>query len=303
VTFELPTLTLTTAYDVPQRPLRLGEAVDDGGHPSIVLLDGANRARRRVMRGNRLDPLVGLRVDRPTGPVRVGVVLHLDAQSWQRWASADGQHAGDPSRHRLLTVTAQGVPRAVCLLVPDAETGATRQRVDLVLAPQEFGTDELGTEEFGTDELGPDGLVVLGLEDAAAPADWPAALPRGAVGALIGRVVVEPLGAGIQPAVSTGRPRPPSARAETSMDPGIFVLNPGSGNGSTELQLESAERTPLRVQAVDSAGRTLLDEVLKPRRDGLLAVPLGAVSGPVLLRAVDPRTGIVRSTYRVGVAT
>jgi hypothetical protein len=288
VTFELPTLTLTTAYDVPQRPLPLGEAVDDGGHPSIVLLDGANRARRRVMRGNRPDPLVGLRLERPTGPVRVGVVLHLDGESWQRWASADGRHAGDPSRHRLLTVTAQGIPRAVCLLVPDPDTGATRQRVDLVLAPE---------------ELGPSGLMVLGLEDAEAPADWPGALPRGSVGALIGRVVVEPLGAGIQPAVSTGRPRPPSARAETSRDPGIFVINPGSGHSTTELHLESAERAPLRVRAVDSGGHTLMDEVLKPRRDGLLAVPLGALSGPVLLRAVDPRTGSVRSTYRVGVAT
>jgi len=192
VSFELPTLTLGTVYDAPQAPLAVGGAVEEGDHPSVVLLDGANRARGRVLRANRPHPLVGVRMEPATGAVRVVVAVSLDRDSRERWAAA----GAPPPRahHRLLTVTAQGRPSGAVLLVPDPVDGTARQRLDLVLQPDEVGE-----------------LLVVGLEDASPPSGWGSPLSSGAVGVLLARMAVEPLdrtrSRGAGPSRDRGRPR------------------------------------------------------------------------------------------------
>jgi hypothetical protein len=284
VTFDLPTLALRTAYDAEQPALPLGSSVDDGGHPSVILLDGANRARRRVLRGNRPHPLVGLRTVRATTRVRIAVAILLDEESTRRWTDAQGEDGA--GRHRLLTVTAQGVPRATCLLVPDPVLGTTRQRVDFVLEPGELGD-----------------LLVLGLEDAAPPAGWGTPLAAGAIGTLVARVIVEELTEPYAPRLSTGAPRAVNARPQSTLRPGYVVLNPGSSGAGAEVRLRPVDgRThPVRVQVVELGGETLLDEVAHPGAGGEVSVPVTGLAGPVLVRGLDPETLDVRRAFRIGV--
>lgn len=288
--FHLPTIALRTAYDAEQPALPVGSSLDDGDSASVILLDGANRARRRVMRGNRPQPLVGLRTVPATTRVRVAVALLLDESSAGRWAAAQGQpppgHAPAAAGHRLLTVTAQGVPRATCLLVPDPATGTSRQRVDFVMEPDELG-----------------GLLVLGLEDASPPAGWGTPLVDGAVGAVVARIMLDELGEPYAPRLSTGVPRAANARPESTVDPGYVVLNPGSAGAGAEVRLRpvDGQSAPVRVQLAELDGTILLDEVAQPGAGGEVSVPVTGLAGPVFVRGVDPVTLGVRRAFRIGV--
>jgi hypothetical protein len=284
VSFELPTLTLGTVYDAPQAPLAVGGAVEEGDHPSVVLLDGANRARGRVLRANRPHPLVGVRMEPATGAVRVVVAVSLDRDSRERWAAA----GAPPPRahHRLLTVTAQGRPSGAVLLVPDPVDGTARQRLDLVLQPDEVGE-----------------LLVVGLEDASPPSGWGSPLSSGAVGVLLARMAVEPLAAPCASRVSTGRARAARARPETVVDPGYLVVNPGSSGAGTELRLRPTDNVPrpLRMQVAGPDGVLILDDEAVPTAQGEVVVPVTSLTGPVFVRALDVATGTVTRAFGVGV--
>lgn len=293
MTFELTTLRLGTTHDAPQGAVPLGEPLRDGRHPGVVLVEGGHPPRGGVLRANRPAPLLGLRVPEAAGAgrLRVAVVLQVDPESWRRWEDHDAGISGGtlfgPGTHRLLTISAQGVPRAACLLVPD-DSGPTRQRIQFLLGP---------------DEIGSDGLLVLGLEDTLVPPGWVAPLARGAIGAVIARVLVAPVAADFRPTVSTGRPPAAGEQPVTSVPPGYLVVNPGMPGDVAVVRLHTSKPAPARVEAVDTAGRSLVGETVAPGADGAIDVRLGSLDGPVLLRAADPMSRDAPRAYRIGVRT
>jgi len=232
MSFQLPSLHLGTEFDEPTHALALPGSVSRGNHPALVLLDGASRAPKRLSRVVRRTALLALKIDRPTGPIRVSVALMLDAIStevWRHISRVEPEEMPDETgRHRLVEVSIQGLPRAVLLLGsrPGADRDSTKQRVSAHLQPEEIGESGLLAVDFKL----PDHLPAWAREGL---------LEEPVAGVCVNRVLVEPLAGHVAPSLSTSV-APQRRWHPVPTGPGFFVVNPGSALGPVRVQLRAA---------------------------------------------------------------
>lgn len=281
--FNLGTAHYGTQFDSPTPMLPIPARINTPNDAGIVLLDGFTRAGgKRVARGLRRWPMFGFRVERPTVPIRVSLTLTLDVRSHTRWTEI---HELDPAlervqpsaKPRLIGLTGQGALRGATSLIPDPETGRTRQRLHLVLLPEEVGAD---------------GLIVLGLEEME-NSGWGSSLPNATVGSLIGQIEVDTTDLPTA-YVAMGRPKPKPGRPPVPRDPGFFVFNPVERVGTSEVAVRARRGVAgtETVSVLDAAGTEIPVEVLSGTSDGGgVRLVLPHEHGPLRIRPQAEATG------------
>lgn len=311
--FELPSLHLTTEHDPPVVSLGVPGRVTRGSDPVLWLVDGAVRAPRRLSRLLRSDALLGLRLDPPTGPVRLRITMVADNLSTWLWQNRDDAHATptlalspdvafeDVSRlHRLVEVRAQGKVRGVAVLAlrPGDQDATTRYRLEFDLDPGEVD----------------DGLLLL---DLLAPSVRPEALEAGLmeaglIGVGIARVELFAPDEPLEVSLSTGRPRVESA-ANTLAETGAFLLNPGSKDGPATVELRRLTAPvpafgrramlrhpaayvrsrrpppsgPLEVEVSELAGDVVVQQRLEPNGELPMRFVVPSVSRPLFVSVAE----------------
>lgn len=312
--YRLPSLHLGTAFDEPVVPLEVPGTMGHGSSKALYILDGANRAPRRLSRVVRPIGMLGVRLAEPRVGVRVTLRLLVDDRATMMWDRHMRQR-GEPkpedeeyvvsdlsSRHRLVEVSAQGRTRALAVFaLRPGDDGVVRQHVTFELSPEEIGDS---------------GLVMVGLEDPAIAPDWTRQnqLEAGMVGICVARMTVDLLDERVRAQVSTGRPGAHRS-AVAAANPGFFAVNPAHDDGPVvvELSVRDAEQDrlhgrrakfkhPLRfahqhledrrlhdssavaVEVVDLAGQSVLEAEVA-LADGRCAFELPAGTGPAFVRA------------------
>lgn len=321
--FRLNSLHLGTDFDEPIEPLSIPAVARTGSEPALCILDGANRAPRRLSRAVRRVALLGLKVANPEDGVRVSVTFLVDSLSTRMWNRVHSENPDEPviddefGRHRLIEVSAQGRSRGVLALAyRRADGNGVRQRLEF---------------DLPSSEIGEAGLVMIGLEEPAFAPPWAREhlLEDGVVGLCVVNVKLEPLGErSVEPSISGGRP---GDRFNSPASPGFFVINRGGCRGPVEVTLEprpsagvAMERgrrgkllRPLRtlrqrrlpgigdgrtlgvadVEAVSVGGDPVLSTSVSAGADGAFTFRLPAGAEPVYVR-VSGNGGPVPSGWR-----
>lgn len=294
--FKLSSLHLGTDFDKPIEPLTVPGVAGKGETSALCILDGANRAPRRLSRLVRRVGLLGLKIANPGQGVRVSMTLLVDGISTSLWNRVHSPSEEEPIleneflNHRLVEVRAQGRPRALVLMaLRGSDVGGVRHQLQF---------------DLPASEIGDAGLLMFGLEEPSYLPEWaePGLLENGMVGVCVANIKVTPLQSDpVHSWISSGRPRR-HRRAVSPANPGFFVVNPGDGEGPIEVNLtprprlgrqtlagrrakakapvramkELTQRSiakrgmdkPVRVEVVSVTGRPLLDETLESRGGG-----------------------------------
>lgn len=325
--FMLPSLALGTALDVPVQPLNIPGELTSRAGKAMYVLDGVNRAPRRLARIARPAGLMGVKLANPGARIRITLQLLVDEVSTRMWHQ---HHVGlvggrvDPDdplpdvsrQHRLVEISVQGRPRGVLML-------SLRQR-DAESVRQQFRL------ELDPDEIDEGGLVMIGFEQPENPPVWMQQdlMADGPVGLCVVRLQVEPLGRPVRPHISSGRP-PEKGHAVVEGRGGGFVINPPDatttlvsmrpylGAEGTRLRGRRARvRHPVRAarqerddrraaaqdaarfDAVDLQGNVVLSHMQLKSQGGAFTVELPPGTGPVFARAVAAEGR--RTTWKPG---
>lgn len=238
--YTLNSLHLGTEFDTKVQPLRIPALARLGNEPALSILDGANRAPKRLARLVKPVALLGLKVDTDDG-VRVTVALQCDRQSTAIWNRVYSKPDEEPAledefrHHRLVEVTAQGRSRGVVMLArrgPDK--GPVVQRL---------------TFDVQASEIGDSGLLMVGFEEPDGVPVWAGGanglLETSLVGVCVTSIKLEPIESyRIGPRLSGGRPT--DGRVNVTRQPGFFVVNPGPAGEPVRLTLVPRVRLPRR---------------------------------------------------------
>ncbi len=323
--YQISTLRLGTQFDQEIVPLTVPGVAHRGNNSALCILDGANRAPRRLSRLVRKVGLLGIKVANPGDGVRVTLTLIADEFSTVMWnsvfrpAEEDTILEDEFRHHRLVEISAQGRTRGVLMLAhrrPD--THGARQQLQFDVAASEIGES---------------GLLMFGLEEPSNLPSWASAdlLEESLTGVCVANVKVDPLEAApVGPTVSTGRPRR-QHRAVAPGRPGFLVVNRGAARGPLTVSLLPREelrkprprgrralvkapllavrewvrhashrdvlRQPVVVEAVGPDGKELVHRTVERSPGEPYRVEIPAGEGAVLLRAVvegaDRRRGAV----------
>lgn len=236
--YTLNSLHLGTEFDTKVQPLRIPALARLGNEPALSILDGANRAPRRLARLVKPVALLGLKVDTEDG-VRVTVALQCDLQTTIIWNRVYSKPDEEPAlenefrHHRLVEVTAQGRTRGVVMLARRAsDTGPVVQRL---------------TFDVRASEIGDAGLLMVGFEEPGSLPEWAGGahglLETPLVGVCVTSIKLDPIDTDrIGPRLSGGRPT--DGRVNVTRRPGFFVVNPGPAGEPVRLTLVPRVRLP-----------------------------------------------------------
>jgi hypothetical protein len=313
--FRLPSLQLGTAFDTPIVPLDVPGELSKGTDSALCIIDGANRAPRRLSRLVRPVGLLGVKLAEPRSAIRVTVRLLADDISTMMWDRHMFRLQGEPmpeeeeyvpsdvsTRHRLVEVTAQGRSRGLAMLaLRHGDDGVVRQHVSF---------------ELQADEIGDSGLVMVGLEHPRHAPGWSLdhVLEDSLVGVCVARMMMDPLDERVKSHVLTGRPSVDHTPV-VAANPGFFVVNPAADGGQVDLSIavrgaggerlqgrrakvkhpvryarelaqdrKAGSATPAAVEVVDLQGNTVLETTV-PESGGRHDFTVPAGSGPVFVRA------------------
>jgi hypothetical protein len=288
VNYQLPTLRLGTEFDRPIVPITVPGQARTGSDSALCILDGANRAPRRLSRMVRHVGLLGIKVANPEGGVRVTMTLIADEHGSMMWRNVES--GGDETvelpdefqHHRMLEVTAQGRVRGAALFARHG-TSEADSRYQLHF-------------DVHAEEIGESGLLMFGLGEPTSLPEWAARdlLPNSPVGLCVGNVKLEELAPEpLPPSVSGGRPRV-HGTAVAGKRPGFFVVNPGNADRPVTVTLR-----PLVPGQPRPPGRRALVKapLVNARRLARRAAMQGVLRKPVLVEAVAADgSEVLRST-------
>lgn len=303
MTFDLPSLHLTTVHDQPVPDFEVPALVTSGhAVDGVFAADGLVLPQPRVARLRAARAVLAVQLGGPVQDLRIRIGFELDTRALTFWRKAHtGSHepevlrsVSDIGRHRTTVVSAQGRPRAVVSLL-------RRKGEKELYADLDF--------EVPAAELA-DGALLLEFADPELGEAWftERLLPDGVAGWSIRSLEIAPAAAARTARSLAGLRTRPDGRDFMPEPTGFFVVNPDADAAATTLRLApfdapAAAAAPADAPAAPEARTGRLGRVGRVGRVGrrLVAPDAPTVTEPAAGEASRPLR--VTATTLAGAST